>query len=154
MSYSSLNFLKKHGHATSLRAHGQDVGLPLNSDMGNSEVGHNVLGAGQVFMQGSSLVDKAIADESLFATKAWQKALSLEKTQKTLHLIGLLSDGGVHSKLTHLFSLCQKAAESGLKKVRLHLLLDGRDVEDFTALDYVKKLEDFLVNTKIKQAVI
>jgi 2,3-bisphosphoglycerate-independent phosphoglycerate mutase len=130
-----------------IKAHGRAVGLPSDDDMGNSEVGHNALGAGRVFDQGAKLVNAAIADKSLFEGDAWKKVAEREVLltgQNTLHLCGLLSDGNVHSHIDHLFALIQGAKSSGVKKVRLHMLLDGRDVSPLSALEYVEKLDSFL----------
>lgn len=127
-----------------LKAHGKAVGLPNDSDMGNSEVGHNIMGAGRVFPQGASLVNEAIETGSIFQSQSW-KIVTLRKEllsgESTLHFCGLLSDGNVHSHLNHLIALLRKSKSQGVKKVRLHLLLDGRDVPPRSALKYVRTLE-------------
>ncbi len=122
---------------TQLRAHGRAVGLPSDEDMGNSEVGHNALGAGRVFSQGAMLVNDAIATGKLFEGKAWQSATAAG----TLHFIGLLSDGNVHSHIDHLFAMLDRCARDGVKRVRVHPLLDGRDVGEKSALEYIGPLE-------------
>ncbi len=125
-----------------LQAHGKAVGMLSDYDMGNSEVGHNALGAGQIYDQGVKLVDKAISSGSLFQSEMWEKLTSeVKKKKSTAHLIGLLSDGNVHSNLQQLFSLIRGLASSGISSVRLHILTDGRDVPERSALDYVRPLE-------------
>ena len=125
----------------SLKAHGKAVGLPSDEDMGNSEVGHNALGAGRVFAQGAQLVNDAIASGAIFKGAAWQEAISRGKAGGTVHFIGLLSDGNVHSHIEHLFALLDRCAEEGIARVRVHPLLDGRDVGERSALTYLDALE-------------
>ncbi|MCX8122694.1 MAG: 2,3-bisphosphoglycerate-independent phosphoglycerate mutase [Spirochaetes bacterium] len=130
---------------TTLKAHGTAVGLPSDADMGNSEVGHNALGAGRIFDQGAKLVDKAIESKQIFSTEIWKKLLAKPlNVGTTLHFIGLLSDGNVHSHINHLFKIIEQAAKEGVKKIRVHILLDGRDVPETSALQYVESLEQFL----------
>lgn len=137
----NLDYLHEVGIYRTLTAHGTKVGLPSDDDMGNSEVGHNMLGAGNVYDQGALLVANDIASGAIFKGKVWQEAVSRCKNdQKTLHLIGLLSDGNVHSHHDHLFALMTEAAKAGVARVRLHLLLDGRDVGPRTAPIYVDRL--------------
>ena len=127
-----------------IRAHGTAVGLPSDDDMGNSEVGHNALGAGQVINQGAALVDKALEDGSLFTSEGWNHVASNLNSGGTLHLIGLLSDGGVHSRTDQLFGIIRGAVERGTKKLRVHILTDGRDVPDGSSLGFINELEDVL----------
>ncbi|MBN2124066.1 MAG: 2,3-bisphosphoglycerate-independent phosphoglycerate mutase [Deltaproteobacteria bacterium] len=122
---------------TQLRAHGTAVGLPTDDDMGNSEVGHNALGAGRVFDQGARLVGRALAEGKVFETPLWKRIVRRGRDGGTVHFIGLLSDGNVHSHITHLYTLVDECAEQGLPRVRVHPLLDGRDVGEKSALDYV-----------------
>jgi 2,3-bisphosphoglycerate-independent phosphoglycerate mutase len=124
-----------------LKAHGKAVGLPSDDDMGNSEVGHNALGAGRVFAQGAQLVNEAIATGAIFLGAAWQAAMARGKAGGTVHFIGLLSDGNVHSHITHLFALLDRCSEEGVARVRVHPLLDGRDVGERSALTYLEALE-------------
>ncbi|MFK7928734.1 MAG: 2,3-bisphosphoglycerate-independent phosphoglycerate mutase [Myxococcota bacterium] len=132
-------WLAEHPNRT-LRAHGVAVGLPSDGDMGNSEVGHNAMGAGRVFDQGAKLVDHAIATGAAFETAVWTSL-----TQgTTLHLIGLVSDGNVHSHVDHLNALIDRAHSDGVATVRVHVLTDGRDVEPRTALNWVAPLEAHL----------
>lgn len=124
---------------TELQAHGTAVGMPSNDDMGNSEVGHNALGAGRIFKQGASLVNNAINSRKLFKRDTWITCIkNCLKNKSTLHFIGLLSDGNVHSHINHLKIMIEQAVKMGQKKIRLHILLDGRDVGQKTALNYIE----------------
>ena len=128
-----------------LRAHGTAVGMPSDDDMGNSEVGHNAIGAGQVYSQGAALVANAIADGSIWQGEAWQQIIAGAKTGRgVIHFIGLFSDGNVHSHIDHLKAMVVRAKGEGVKAVRIHALLDGRDVPETSALDYVVPFEAFL----------
>ena len=127
---------------TKLKAHGPAVGLPTNDDMGNSEVGHNAIGAGRIFDQGAKLVNKALASREIFETEIWKNVIEKGKRGGTVHFLGLLSDGNVHSNISQLFILINKCAEIGIEKVRLHMLADGRDVPGRTALNYIQQTED------------
>ena len=128
-----------------LRAHGTAVGLPSDEDMGNSEVGHNALGAGQVYAQGAKLVNASIESGALFKGPAWKEiSENVLKSHSTLHFIGLFSDGNVHSHIDQLKALIVQAKKDGVKRVRVHVLLDGRDVGETSALDYVDPFEAFL----------
>jgi 2,3-bisphosphoglycerate-independent phosphoglycerate mutase len=139
-----LDKLEATSPTRTLRAHGRAVGLASDSDMGNSEVGHNTLGAGRIFDQGANQVDKAIASGQIWKGD-WRWLVSqVTAKDSTLHLIGLLSDGGVHSSISHLFALLRRAAAEGIGRVRVHVLLDGRDVPDFSALGYLSELQDEL----------
>ncbi len=128
-----------------LRAHGTAVGMPSDDDMGNSEVGHNAIGAGQVYAQGAALVANAIADGAIWQGEAWQQVVAGAKAGRgVIHFIGLFSDGNVHSHIDHLKAMVARAKEEGVAKVRIHALLDGRDVPETSALDYVVPFEAFL----------
>ena len=130
---------------TLLKAHGTAVGLPSDEDMGNSEVGHNAIGAGQVFAQGAKLVSAAIATGDMFRAQGWTEIRdNAVQNASTLHFIGLFSDGNVHSHVDHLKAMIGKAKEDGVKTVRVHILLDGRDVGETSALEYVEPFEAFL----------
>ncbi|MBN2572585.1 MAG: 2,3-bisphosphoglycerate-independent phosphoglycerate mutase [Ignavibacteriales bacterium] len=135
---------------TQLKAHGTAVGLPSDDDMGNSEVGHNAFGAGKVFAQGAKLVNNSIANGSIFKTDNWNTIIQRGLKGNTIHFIGLLSDGNVHSHIEQLLSLIKNCAENKIEKVRLHILLDGRDVGEKTALKYIEQTEQFLhtINSK------
>ena len=132
-----------------LRAHGTAVGMPSDDDMGNSEVGHNAIGAGQVYAQGAALVANAIAEGAIWQGEAWQQIVAGAKAGANgkagvLHFIGLFSDGNVHSHIDHLKAMVVRAKEGGVATVRIHALLDGRDVPETSALDYVVPFEAFL----------
>lgn len=131
------------GSARLLKAHGTAVGLPTDDDMGNSEVGHNALGAGRVFAQGQRLVNDSIRTGALFEGPTWQRIVQHGQTG-TVHFIGLLSDGGVHSHMDHLFAMLRAAAKAGCQRLRVHALLDGRDVAPTSALIYADALEAVL----------
>ena len=123
-----------------LKAHGPAVGLPSDDDMGNSEVGHNALGAGRVFAQGAKLVNQAIASGDIFESTVWQ-AIVERARPATLHLLGLHSDGNVHSHNEHLYALMRRAVADGIERIRIHILLDGRDVDPRSALTYIDTTE-------------
>lgn len=128
----------------SLKAHGTAVGLPSDSDMGNSEVGHNALGAGRVFAQGAQLVNEALASGEVFRGSAWSELMARVEQGGTMHFIGLVSDGNVHSHIHQLYALLDGCVADGVEKVRIHALLDGRDVGPKSALDYIVPLEEKL----------
>jgi len=130
------------GRFVRLKAHGTAVGLPSDDDMGNSEVGHNALGSGRIVQQGAALVDAALKDGSIFARDGWQKIQARLDAGGTLHLIGLLSDGGVHSRLDQIIGIVDGAVARGCRKIRLHVLLDGRDVPDGSADVYLAAVDD------------
>lgn len=138
----NLDYLMRTYPNILINASGKYVGL-LENDAGNSEVGHNALGCGQIYSQGGKLVDEAIKDESIFLTKTWYNAINYCKNN-TLHFIGLLSDGNVHSNINHLLAMIKKAKLDGVKRVRIHILLDGRDTDIKSALKYVNELQSLL----------
>ncbi|MCL2232977.1 MAG: 2,3-bisphosphoglycerate-independent phosphoglycerate mutase [Treponema sp.] len=142
----NLEALKAKSPHTRLKAHGKAVGLPSDEDMGNSEVGHNAMGCGRVFNQGAALVSASIASGAIFQGQAWKEitANALAKEGSALHFIGLFSDGNVHSHLDHLKAMIVKARAEGVKKVRVHVLFDGRDVGETSALEYLDPFEAFL----------
>lgn len=128
-----------------LKAHGTAVGMPSDDDMGNSEVGHNAIGAGQVYAQGAALVAGAIASGSIWQGEAWKEVVAGAKAGRgVIHFIGLFSDGNVHSHIDHLKAMIVQAKAEGVKTVRIHALLDGRDVPETSALEYVEPFEAFL----------
>ena len=134
-----------------LRAHGTAVGMPSDEDMGNSEVGHNALGAGRVFDQGSKLVNRAIESGALFQGETWRSFVAQVVEHRTaMHLIGLLSDGNVHSHIEQVYALIRKADADGVRKLFVHPLLDGRDVPETSALQYIEPLEAMLGDISAK----
>ncbi len=140
----TLDKLFKSDLYTELNAHGPAVGLPTDDDMGNSEVGHNAMGAGRVFAQGAKLVNKSIETGDIFKSDAWEKVAEKGKSGGTVHFIGLLSDGNVHSHIDQLFALINRCADEGIKSVRVHALLDGRDVPGKSALNYIRPAQELL----------
>lgn len=140
----TLDMLAAKCKKFSLKAHGTAVGLPGDDDMGNSEVGHNALGAGQVFAQGAKLVSQAIESGKMFDGATWKNAVARVKDGATLHFIGLFSDGNVHSNISHLKAMIAQAKNEGVARVRIHILLDGRDVGETSALEYIDPFEAFL----------
>ncbi len=141
----TLDALMENEPWVKLKAHGTAVGLPSDSDMGNSEVGHNAIGCGRVFDQGAKLVEKSIKNGSLFKGETWRKCIdTVKKSGGTLHFLGLLSDGNVHSNVAHVRAMIEQAKKDHVAKVRVHALLDGRDVGETSALEYFGPFEDFL----------
>jgi 2,3-bisphosphoglycerate-independent phosphoglycerate mutase len=129
---------------THIKAHGVAVGLPGDGDMGNSEVGHNALGSGQIYAQGAKLVNESIASGRIFTSDTWKALVDQVKTHNgTLHFLGLLSDGNVHSNISHLKALITEAKKEGVSKVRVHALLDGRDVPPTSGMEYIEDMENF-----------
>ena len=127
---------------TTLEASGKAVGLPAGQ-IGNSEVGHLNIGAGRIIYQSLTRIDKAIEDGDLYKNKEFSRVMDETKQAgKALHLLGLLSDGGVHSHIEHLLALICMAKVKGLTKIYVHAFLDGRDVGPKTALEYIHELED------------
>ena len=140
-----LDWLKAHVPSTRLKAHGKAVGMPSDDDMGNSEVGHNAIGCGRVFAQGARLVAEAIESRRLFEGEIWLEMVrNCLENDTALHFIGLLSDGNVHTHIDHLLAMLREAKAAGVKRARVHTLLDGRDVPPTSALVYVDQLEEVL----------
>ena len=141
----TLDYLMANYPTLKIKAHGTAVGLPSDDDMGNSEVGHNALGSGQVFAQGAKLVSQSIETGKLFTSDTWQVLVNgVKNNNSTLHFMGLFSDGNVHSHIDHLKALIDRAIEENVTKIRIHILLDGRDVGETSALDYVRPFEEYL----------
>ena len=147
----TLDWMLANCPNTRLKAHGQAVGLPSDADMGNSEVGHNAIGSGRVFDQGAKLVSSSINSGKMFQGQAWKDiAGNVLAKKSTLHFIGLFSDGNVHSHIDHLKAMMTQAAAEGIARIRVHILLDGRDVGETSALDYVIPFEAFLADLRAK----
>ncbi len=141
----TLDWLLANCPHTRLKAHGDAVGLPSDEDMGNSEVGHNALGCGQIYSQGAKLVNESIESGKMYESAAWKELVNnCVSKNSTMHFIGLLSDGNVHSNISHLFSMLRRAKADGVKKARVHVLLDGRDVPATSAPIYIEQLEKVL----------
>jgi len=139
-----LDELLKGSLVTKIKAHGKAVGLPTDSDMGNSEVGHNTLGAGRIFAQGAKLVNEALHTGALYRGESWQEIKKRTEQGGTLHFIGLVSDGNVHSHVEQLNAMLAQCNEDGMKNVCLHCLLDGRDVAPKSALEFIVPLQQLL----------
>ena len=138
----NLDKLFSENPLTQIGASGMDVGLP-DGQMGNSEVGHTNIGAGRVVYQELTRITKSIQDGDFFENPALLDAVNNALNNgKALHLIGLLSDGGVHSHNTHLYAIVELAKRRGLKEVYIHALLDGRDVPPSSGKDYVQVCAD------------
>ena len=141
----TLDSLLTHYPHTLLKAHGLAVGMPSDDDMGNSEVGHNAMGAGRVYHQGAALVNEAIQSGGIFSGDAWLRVIrNVREHGSTLHFLGLFSDGNVHAHINHLKAMIVQARQQGVRRVRVHVLLDGRDVPETSALDYLQPFEAFL----------
>lgn len=137
--------LRDAGVFLELKAHGTAVGLPDDGDMGNSEVGHNAIGAGRIFEQGAKLVTRALVEGSLFEGEVWRQLVArVKENGSTFHLIGLLSDGNVHSHISHLEALIRRLASEGVEKIRVHALADGRDVDPVSFDRYLERLQSVL----------
>jgi 2,3-bisphosphoglycerate-independent phosphoglycerate mutase len=147
----NLDFLHASCPHTALKAHGTAVGMPSDADMGNSEVGHNALGAGRVFDQGAKLVAQAIESGAMFERAEWKELTARARERgKPMHFVGLLSDGNVHSHIEHLYAMIKRCDAENVKQVRVHVLLDGRDVPETSGLLYVDALEELLAGINRK----
>jgi 2,3-bisphosphoglycerate-independent phosphoglycerate mutase len=138
----NLDYLRESCFYKELYAHGPWVGLGSQTDMGNSEVGHNTMGAGRVYDQGAKLVANAVKDKSIFLQDTWKELVDFVDDSSSLHFIGLLSDGNIHSHNEHLHAMLEQAVKQGIKKIRIHILLDGRDTPARSAMSYANKLEN------------
>ena len=140
----TLNKLMQDHPMCELGAAGRYVGIP-DDDMGNSEVGHNAMGAGQIIAQGTKLVDEAIMGGKAFSEPTWQNAIrNIKDHNSTLHFMGILSDGNVHSNISHLEAMLKEAHKEGVARVRIHVLIDGRDVPPQSEPKYIQRLENFI----------
>ncbi|MBT7668724.1 MAG: 2,3-bisphosphoglycerate-independent phosphoglycerate mutase [Bdellovibrionales bacterium] len=152
--FTLINKARRDDLYTELCAHGPAVGLPADNDMGNSEVGHNALGAGQVYDQGAKLVNHSIKNGSLFQSASWKKMVTDKAdSDATIHFIGLLSDGNVHSHIDQLFDLLDGCWRDGVKKIRVHPLLDGRDVAPRSALEFITPLNEKLISLQEQEGI-
>jgi 2,3-bisphosphoglycerate-independent phosphoglycerate mutase len=148
----TLDHLSQVSAYRTMRAHGTAVGLPSDEDMGNSEVGHNAMGAGRIYDQGARLVNRALETGEVFETEVWKRiAARCVENSGALHLIGLLSDGNVHSHERHLHAIIREADREGFPTLYVHPLLDGRDVPETSALEYVDRLEEVLAGINEKE---
>ncbi|HDH53746.1 MAG TPA: 2,3-bisphosphoglycerate-independent phosphoglycerate mutase, partial [Nitrospirae bacterium] len=137
------NLLKEYPY-TAIEASGEAVGLP-EGQMGNSEVGHLNLGAGRIVYQDYARINKAIKESEFSRNTVLVNAMNAAVSNNgALHLLGLLSDGGVHSHINHLYALIDLALAEGVKKIFIHAFMDGRDTPPSSGIDYIKALESFL----------
>ena len=140
----NLSHLIKTQHITTLGASGHYVGL-ADGQMGNSEVGHNTMGAGEVIPQIAMAVDQAFQSGRIFEGTVWRDAINnVQKHQSTLHFIGIISDGGVHSHISHLEQMLKQAHKQEVKRARIHILTDGRDVDPQSEPKYIDRIESFI----------
>ena len=138
----TMDFLASTYPNTTLKASGEAVGLPYH-EPGNSEVGHQNIGSGELAKQDLSSINKAIEDKSFFANPVLKDIFyKTAANNSVLHLIGLLSEGGIHSHISHLFALLETAKESELKKIAIHVITDGRDCPPTSGLSFIQKLEE------------
>lgn len=139
-----LNYAVGNYKTTALAASGEAVGI-LKDSMGNSEVGHNALGSGQIVKQGISSINEAMTSGSMWETPTWKDIIArLKERDSTLHFSGIFSDGNVHSSIYHLERMIEQAHKEGVKHIRIHLVLDGRDTPPQSSLQYVAELEAFI----------
>jgi 2,3-bisphosphoglycerate-independent phosphoglycerate mutase len=139
-----LDQLSRGPLSLALKAHGTAVGLSADTDMGNSEVGHNALGAGRIFDQGAKRVAQAVATGAIFEQPIWGQMVARCHQGGALHLLGLLSDGNIHSHIGHALALIARAHALGVERLFVHALLDGRDVGKTSAHQYIEQLETAL----------
>ncbi len=135
---------------TELHTHGRFVGLPSDKDMGGSEVGHLTMGAGKILDQGPTRINKAIEDGSFYDSEALAKIIAAGKEGGAIHLLGLLSDGNIHSHIDHFKAVIRYADEQGVERLFIHASLDGRDVGIQSAQDYVRQIEDLFDSINAK----
>ena len=140
-----LDWLKENAPNSRLKAHGIAVGMPDDGDMGNSEVGHNAIGAGRVFAQGAKLVEIAVENGTVYDGETWKACVKkVKESGGKLHFMGLLSDGNVHTHIRHLESMLKQAHKEEIPTARVHALLDGRDVDPVSAERYVERIENVM----------
>ena len=145
----AIDKLIKEFPNSKLKASGEEVGLP-KGQMGNSEVGHITIGSGQIINQPLQKINKSLEDKTFYSNKEILKAIEhAKKNNSKLHILGLLSDGGVHSHINHIFALIKMAKDEGIKDLYIHAFLDGRDVAYNSAELYIEKLESYLKEQKI-----
>ena len=140
----TLNQLMENYPTLAINASGKWVGIP-DGDMGNSEVGHNALGAGEIVLQRSAAVEEAIMGGKAFSQQVWLDTIErVKQNNSTLHFMGIFSDGNVHSNIAHLEKMLEEAHRNNVKRVRVHILIDGRDVAPNSEPRYIRRFEDFV----------
>ncbi len=141
-----LDYAVENYKTTSLAASGEAVGI-LAENMGNSEVGHNTIGAGQIIKQGISQINDAISTGAIWESNTWKEAIRrVKENDSTLHFSGIFSDGNVHSSIYHLEKMIERAHSEGVKKIRIHVVLDGRDTPPQSSLQYISEVEAFIAS--------
>ena len=145
----NLDRIEKTYPTTLIKASGLDVGLP-DGQMGNSEVGHTNIGAGRIVYQDLTRITKSIQDGDFFTNEVLVKAMENGK-EHAVHIMGLLSDGGVHSHIDHLKALIKMAKEQGVEKVYVHAFTDGRDTDPQSGINYVKEIEAYMAEMGVGQ---
>ena len=135
------NSVRNYIHVA-LDASGEAVGL-TPGQMGNSEVGHMTMGSGQITKSGIALIDAAFDSGEVFETEVWKNVISKALMGGTLHFSGIFSDGGVHSHMSHLEQMIEQAADEGVRRIRVHAVFDGRDVDPFSSKQFIKRFENF-----------
>ena len=148
-----MDFLEANHPNAELLTHGEHVGLP-EGQMGNSEVGHLNIGAGRIVYQELTRINKAIKDGEFQKNTVLLEALKKAKNGAKLHIMGLVSTGGVHSSLDHLLAICDLIEEQGIENAFIHAFTDGRDCNPTTGLGHLKTLENHIANQKIKVATV
>ena len=142
----TLDDLMKKYPVAKLGAAGEYVGIP-KGDMGNSEVGHNAMGAGEIVLQRSAAVENDVNTGKIFATDTWRQIIDqIHQHNSTLHFMGIFSDGNVHSNIAHLEKMMAQAQKDGVERIRVHALIDGRDVPKQSEPKYIQRLEQFIHN--------
>ena len=140
----TLNRLMQEYPTAKLGAAGEYVGVPKN-DMGNSEVGHNAMGAGEIVLQRSAAVENDVNTGKIFETDTWHDIIKqIHQNNSTLHFMGIFSDGNVHSNIAHLEKMMAQAQKDGVKRIRVHALIDGRDVPPHSEPKFIQRLERFV----------
>ena len=140
----TLDTLMKKYPTASLGAAGEYVGVP-KGDMGNSEVGHNAMGAGEIVLQRSAAVENDVSTGKIFDTQTWRDIVAqIHDHNSTLHFMGIFSDGNVHSNIAHLEKMLAQAQKDGVNRVRIHILIDGRDVPPHSEPKFIHRIEEFI----------
>ena len=144
-----LDKLMKNYPHTYLEASGEYVGLP-KGQMGNSEVGHTTIGSGRIIYQSLEKINQSIKDKTFFHNEEFLKVIKhVKNNHSELHLIGLLSDGGIHSHINHLYSLLELCQKEKLTNVYIHIITDGRDTSPTSGINYIKELENKIKKLKV-----
>ena len=140
----TYNYLLENYPCAAINASGKWVGIP-DGEMGNSEVGHNAMGAGEIVLQRSAAVEEAIMGGKAFDGEVWKDTIArVNDNNSTLHFMGIFSDGNVHANIAHLEKMLEQAHKENVKRVRMHILIDGRDVAPNSEPRYIQRIEAFV----------